>query len=82
MQVRLQEFGLAKLLWQQQKGVCPACGQLIEEDDRWAIEPATPLESGGPRQPADLGMLHSACRRSFLAAMSSNQEPAPPQERA
>jgi RNA-directed DNA polymerase len=34
---QLQARGFPKRLWQQQHGKCPGCGQLIDEDDRWAI---------------------------------------------
>src|SRR6185312_4494795 len=32
---RLQDRSFPKRLWRQQRGLCPGCGQLIVEDDRW-----------------------------------------------
>jgi RNA-directed DNA polymerase len=62
---RLQARGFPKRLWQQQHGKCPGCGQLIDEDDRWAVQPAVPLKAGGTRSLTNLKLLHSTCRRSF-----------------
>lgn len=77
MQEKLQERGLPRRLWQQQRGRCPGCDQPIDEDDRWVIQPACPLEAGGTRSLANLKMLHSACQRPFRVAMSDHRVPAP-----
>jgi RNA-directed DNA polymerase len=65
---RLQGGGFPKRLWQQQQGQCPGCGQLIDEEDRWVIEPVIPFNVGGARSITNLKMLHPGCRRSFRAA--------------
>jgi RNA-directed DNA polymerase len=68
MMERLQESGLPKQLWQQQQGYCAGCGQLIEENDRWVLQPAISIEDGGTRPLANLTMLHSSCQRLFRVA--------------
>jgi RNA-directed DNA polymerase len=68
---RLQGRGFPKRLWQQQSGQCPGCGQLIDEDDRWVVQPVIPLKLGGTRSLANLKMLHLTCRRHFHIATSS-----------
>ena len=65
---RLQARGFPKRLWQQQHGKCPGCGQLIDEDDRWVVQPAVPFKAGGTRSLTNLKLLHSTCRRSFRIA--------------
>jgi RNA-directed DNA polymerase len=79
---RLKERGFPKRLWQQQQGNCPGCGQLIDEDDRWAIQPVIPFKSGGPRSLTNLKMLHLTCQRLFRIAAEKasggdNRVPAP-----
>jgi RNA-directed DNA polymerase len=79
---RLQARGFPKRLWQQQHGKCPECGQLIDEDDRWAVQPAVPLKAGGTRSLTNLKLLHSTCRRPFriatkLASVCDHRVPAP-----
>jgi RNA-directed DNA polymerase len=64
---RLQDRSFPKRLWQQQQGICPGCGQLISEEDRWVIH-ALPLTVGDTRPLADLKMLHTSCQRSFRIA--------------
>ncbi|MGH8290937.1 MAG: reverse transcriptase domain-containing protein [Steroidobacteraceae bacterium] len=65
---RLKERGFPKRLWQQQKGKCSGCGQLIGEDDRWVIQPLVPFEAGGTRSLTNLKLLHSSCQRPFRIA--------------
>ncbi|MGH9438859.1 MAG: group II intron reverse transcriptase/maturase [Terriglobia bacterium] len=65
---RLHGRGFPKRLWQQQYGICPGCGQLIVEDDRWMIQPLIPFKSGGARSLTNLKMLHSTCLRPFRIA--------------
>jgi len=65
---RLQERSFPKRLWQQQQGQCPGCGQLIDEECRWVIQPIIPLKSGGARSLANLKLLHSTCQRHFRIA--------------
>lgn len=65
---RLQGRGFPKQLWQQQQGQCPGCGQLIDEEDRWVIQPVIPFNVGGARSTTNLKMLHPGCRRSFRVA--------------
>ena len=79
---RLQARGFPRRLWQQQHGKCLGCGQLIDEDDRWAIQPAVPLKTGGTRSLTNLKLLHSSCRRPFriatkLAFVRDHRVPAP-----
>jgi len=62
---RLQGRGFPNRLWQQQQGQCPGCGQLIDEEDRWVIEPVIPFNVGGSRSITNLKMLHPGCRRPF-----------------
>ena len=62
---RLQERSFHKRLWQQQNGICPGCGQLIDEDTRWTIQPTVPFKSGGTRSLTNLKLLHSSCQRLF-----------------
>jgi len=68
MRERLREQDAPRRLWLEQQGICPGCGQLIEEEDRWVITPETPLKAGGTRPPASKRMLHSSCQRSFRVA--------------
>jgi RNA-directed DNA polymerase len=51
---RLQERSFPKRLWQHQQGKCPGCGQLIDEEDRWAVQPLIPFKSGGTRSLTNL----------------------------
>jgi RNA-directed DNA polymerase len=79
---RLQEGSHPKRLWQQQQGHCPVCGQPIEENDRWVLQPVSPLKTGGTRTLANLKMLHSSCQRPFRVAtgkftVSDHRVPAP-----
>jgi RNA-directed DNA polymerase len=68
MPERLQGRDFPTRLWQQQRGICPGCGQFIDEGDRWMIRPAVPFESGGARSLTNLKLLHSTCQRSFRIA--------------
>lgn len=65
MSERLQGRSFPNKLWQQQQGKCPACRQLIVEDDRWVVQPVVPFKVGGDRSLANLKMLHSTCQRHF-----------------
>lgn len=65
---RLQERSFPKRLWQQQEGKCPGCGQLIDEEAQWVVQPVVPLKSGGTRTLTNLRLLHSSCQRHFRAA--------------
>jgi RNA-directed DNA polymerase len=65
---RLHGRGFPKRLWQQQQGQCPGCGQLIDEEDRWVIQPVIPFRSGGARSVTNLKMLHPGCLRPFRVA--------------
>jgi len=65
---RLKDHGLPKRLWQQQNGQCPGCGQLIDEEDRWAVQPLIPFKSGGNLPLTHLKLLHSSCQRHFRIA--------------
>jgi RNA-directed DNA polymerase len=69
---RLKERGFPKRLWQQQQGNCPGCGQPIDEDDRWVIQPIVPFKAGGTRSITNLKMLHSTCQRIFRTATGKN----------
>jgi RNA-directed DNA polymerase len=82
MLARLQERSFSKRLWQQQEGKCPGCGQLIDEDDRWEIQPVIPFKEGGTRSLTNLKLLHSSCQRPFRIvsgklSTSDNRVPAP-----
>ena len=82
MLARLHKPSLPMQLWQEQQGQCPVCTQLIEEDDRWAIQPGVPLQVGDDRSADKLRMLHSSCLRSFRIAQRTipsgdNRVPAP-----
>jgi len=68
---RLQGRGFPKRLWLQQQGKCPGCGQLIEEKDRWVIQPLVPLNAGGTRSVTNLKLLHFSCQRSFRIAVGN-----------
>lgn len=79
---RLQERSFPKRLWQQQEGKCPGCGQLIDEEDRWVVQPIVPLKSGGTRSLTNLKLLHPSCHRPFRVAngnhsVSGARVPAP-----
>jgi len=65
---RLQGRGFPLRLWQQQRGQCPGCGQLIDEDDRWVIQPVVPFTAGSTRSLTNLKLLHSSCQRHFRVA--------------
>ena len=71
---RLQERSFPKRLWQQQQGICPGCGQLIGEEDRWVIHALIPIIVGHTRSLTDLIMLHASCLRSFRIAYRNLQE--------
>jgi RNA-directed DNA polymerase len=80
---RLQDRGFPQRLWQQQQGQCPGCGQSIDEEDRWTIQPVIPFKSGGTRSLTNLKLLHSSCQRPFRIAngnfpASAARVPAPP----
>ncbi len=82
MMERLQDRGFPKRLWQQQEGKCPGCGQLIDDDDRWVIQPVIPFKDGGARSATNLKLLHPSCQRPFRMASgkfsaSDNRVPAP-----
>ena len=68
---RLQERSFPKRLWQQQKGQCPGCGQLIDEEDRWVVQPVVPFKAGGARSLTNLKLLHPSCQRRFRVANGS-----------
>ena len=79
---RLQDSSFSKRLWQQQEGTCPGCGQLIDEEDRWVVQPVIPFKSGGTRSLTNLKLLHSSCQRPFRIAngetsASDHRVPAP-----
>jgi RNA-directed DNA polymerase len=65
---RLQERSFPQRLWRQQKGQCPGCGQLIDEEDRWVVQPVVPFKAGGTRSLTNLKLLHSSCQRYFRVA--------------
>lgn len=82
MLARLQDRGFPKQLWQQQQGICPGCGQLIGEEDRWVMSPLVPFKAGGTRSLTNLKLLHSSCQRLFRIvsgklSASDNRVPAP-----
>lgn len=62
---RLQSRRLSKQVWQQQNGKCLGCGDVLDEDDRWRIQPIVPFQVGGTRSPSNLAMLHPSCLRRF-----------------
>jgi RNA-directed DNA polymerase len=79
---RLHNRRHLKQIWQQQAGKCPGCGQLIDDDDRWRIQPVIPFKAGGDRSPSNLTMLHPFCQRHFRVALaersvSDTRVPAP-----
>jgi len=79
---RLQDLSFPKRLWQQQEGKCPGCDQLIDEGDRWVIQPVIPFKDGGTRLATNLKLLDSSCQRPFRIASgkfsaSDNRVPAP-----
>ena len=65
---RLQDRSVPKQLWQQQRGQCAVCGQLIDDEAQWLIRPVVPIKVGGTRSLANLKMLHSTCQRQFRIA--------------
>ena len=65
---RLQDRSFPKRLWQRQEGICPGCGQLIDDEDQWLIRLVVPIKAGGTRSLANLKMLHSTCQRLFRIA--------------
>jgi RNA-directed DNA polymerase len=67
---RLQGCGFPKRLWKQQHGLCPGCGQLINEDDRWVLQPLIPSKLADPRSVTNWNMLHPTCQRPFSIAMA------------
>lgn len=69
---RLQDGSFPKRLWQQQKGKCPECHQLIDEETRWVVQPIVPFKCGGSRSLTNLKLLHSSCQRSFRITMGRN----------
>lgn len=79
---RLQGRPFYKRLWQEQAGICPGCGHLIEDDERWCVVPIIPFEDGGTRSLPNLRMLHPSCRHRFRVADKQprhrdNRVPAP-----
>jgi RNA-directed DNA polymerase len=69
---RLQDGSFPKRLWQQQKGKCPECHQLIDEETRWVVQPIVPFKCGGSRSLTNLKLLHSSCQRSFRITLGRN----------
>ncbi len=65
---RLQDRSFPKRLWQRQEGICPGCGQPIDDEDQWLIRLVVPIKAGGTRSLANLKMLHSTCQRLFRIA--------------
>ena len=79
---RLQDRSFPKRLWQRQEGICPGCGQPIDDEDQWLIRLVVPIKAGGTRSLANLKMLHSTCQRLFRIAngafsASDDRVPAP-----
>lgn len=72
MLARLQDRGFPKQLWLKQQGICPGCGQLIGEEDRWVMHPLVPFKAGGTRSLTNLKLLHSSCQRSFRIALGQH----------
>ena len=70
MTLRLSGRPFLKTIWTQQDGICPRCGQLIGEDDRWHLHHVVPRAVGGPDTPANLRMLHLNCHRQVHHAES------------
>jgi RNA-directed DNA polymerase len=60
---RLEDRKFLLRLWKQQDGVCPGCGQLIAEDDKWHVHHVVRRIDGGSSKRENLELRHPNCHR-------------------
>jgi RNA-directed DNA polymerase len=53
--------GRVRVLWRDQQGKCPACGQLLTEESAWQIHPIHWRVYGGGEELTNLQLLHKHC---------------------
>lgn len=74
---RLADRKFLLVLWKQQKGVCPGCGQLLTADDKWHVHHVIGRKKSLSDHPSNLEMRHPNCHRQRHWKL-----PAPTQEGA
>jgi RNA-directed DNA polymerase len=60
---RLEDRQFLLKLWKQQDGVCPGCGQLITDGDKWHVHHVVRRVDGGSDKPENLELRHPNCHR-------------------
>jgi 5-methylcytosine-specific restriction endonuclease McrA len=69
---------LRRTLWETQQGLCPYCGELIDESaldfgNLVQIDHIIPHAHGGPTTPDNAQLLHAACNRQKGARVPSDE---------
>jgi RNA-directed DNA polymerase len=64
---RLEDRKFLLNLWKRQDGVCPGCGQLITDSDKWHVHHVVRRIDGGSGKLDNLEMLHPNCHRQVHA---------------
>jgi RNA-directed DNA polymerase len=62
---RLEDRQFLLKLWKQQDGVCPGCGQLITDGDKWHVHHVVRRIDGGSNKPENLELRHPNCHRQI-----------------
>jgi len=57
--------GRARLLWEEQQGRCPLCGQLLTEESEWQVHHIHWRVYGGGEALTNLQLLHKNCHRQL-----------------
>lgn len=65
MVLRLAERKFLLRLWEQQDGICPGCGQLITDGDKWHVHHVVRRTDGGSNKLTNLEMRHPNCHRQI-----------------
>jgi RNA-directed DNA polymerase len=63
MQSTLAGRGRIALLWEEQRGRCPACGQHLREEEAWQVHHRVRPSDGGGDNVDNLELLHANCHR-------------------
>ncbi len=50
-------------VWLRQKGICPACRQMLKEAEDWNLHHILPKHDGGNDKISNLTLLHANCHR-------------------
>jgi RNA-directed DNA polymerase len=65
MQSTLRGRDRIYLLWKGQQGRCPACGQLMQEDEPWHVHHKVKRSQGGSDNLDNLELFHSNCHQQL-----------------